>query len=209
MAGGKHSVKVKKRKPSMKRIVLRGVRFKLGVSEVTGTIKAQDGIPFFYCEERNTVSSLPFTISPDYLGATVSAYMRSASHELLLELGPDDVLDKDMKPYDIDLCTQLDRVEALYEEEKIRRLSDIGYPFVMSVLAGLVLVVSLLFHAWYIAIAAALVLLVELRDVRRVSRLLNRQIVYDPTGKWVNLLTRETNLNGGYKLPTEEEVQFF
>ena len=201
--------KRKKRKASVKRIVLEDTYFKLGVSKVTGVIKAQDGIPFFYCEERNTVSSIPFAISPDYLGAVVSAYMRNNSNELLLKLGPDDVLTEDLREGEIDLCSELERVEAMYEEEKIRRLNDVGYPFIMFLLGVIALVVSLVFHAWYFAIASTAVVLVELRDVLRVSRVFSKQLVYDAAGKYINLSTRETNLNGGYKIPTEEEVLLF
>lgn len=199
----------KKRKSVYSNIVLEDTYFKLGAERVVGHILAQNGIPYFYCDEKGTASSLPFAVSSDYLGVETRAYMRNGTTEILAELGEDDVLIDELEDDELDVLAGLEPVNALYEEEKIRRLSDLTYPFFVCIFSVAAVITGIVMKKWFILVAGLIALAINVFDIYRISKVFRRQRVYDAAGHYVDLSTGETDLNGGYKIPSESEAGLF
>lgn len=199
----------------MRKIVFEDVDFCLGVKRVVGQIVAEQGIPVFYVPKEHLIMRVPFAVSAEYYDQTFEAFIYPGCKDVLLQLGEDDILIDDLTEGDLDLLSEMDVLEAMAEEEKIRETPAIAKKFFnmfVSILAlvGLVMA-SVVFHIEVpfiamlgIAIVAGAIFLINLLRFISCIKFLSSTKVYDRSGRWVDLQTMETSLNGGYTIPRKE-----
>lgn len=181
-------------------IVLGDIVFKLGVREVSGVIRGQQGLTCFISEEEGLAIPLSFNVPIEMYDEEVTAWVRTSDNSLVLELGADDVYVEELNPEDGEVdVTDPSVISDMFEEQKLRVvpqvITGIAYTLGAIVIAIIVALLKLpLFPA--LAIPACLGAWGLGWSAKWYSQL-NRSIAYDAVGNWIDLSTGSTSLNDG------------
>lgn len=181
-------------------IVLSDLVFKLGVYEVSGTIQGQQNVACFVSDDKKHAVPLTFSVPVEAYGEPVTAFLRTYDNSLVLNLGPDDVdvreLDTEAGELDI---TNPSAISDLFEEQKMRRvpqvLSGIGSTIAMAILAVVLFLLKLDVFP-FVIVPACIALFGLVWSVPNYITL-NRSVVYDSTGNWIDMKSGETSLDDG------------
>lgn len=195
----------------MGKLKLRDVQFCLGVERIHGVIHAEQGMALFYCPARGIIALYPGRLSAEDYETTKTVYVYNGTNKLRLRRGRDDVLNSEMTQYDLDLLTQFKRLEDMVEAEKIKRIPKIMASYasvIMLVMTGVLAYIFRSYIPMFFAIEGAIVFVGVLSFLSAMSltKTLNSPRVYDANGCWVNMKTGETNLSGGFKIPSKKEA---
>lgn len=184
----------------MKKIVLKDYRFKLGVKRYDGIIHAEQGIPMFYCAGEGVVARLTFPVCADDYEEPLTAYIRNGEDEVILSLDSDDILLEDLREDMLDVTENTEYLSDLLNEERVRFvpkvLQTIGST-ILTLIAGIAL---MLFKQHMLGGVAFGVTLAQFIVVWRGIKVMSDTRIYDKRGRWVDVATGDTNLNGGYRL---------
>lgn len=189
----------KKRVPK-NAIVLKGLIFKLGIRTIIGKVVEQNGAICFASEQEGIYCLLPFYVSEENYNQNVEAWVRTYDASLVFKLGPDDLpvehLDDNKRYFDV---TSMEPLEELFERCLTKRvptlLSSLRYAIGSAVVALLFWLLHLDIFP-FVVLPAALALYDIVWFVGNY-RELNRRIIYDAVGNWINLSSGVTSLNGG------------
>lgn len=197
---------MKRKKPPRYSIVLNDIVFRLGVKEVEGLVLEKAGMKFIYCEELDQLLPLRFAVASNAVGQRFNVLVRPADGEVLLKLGEDDKLVEyiDVENGQLDV-SNIETVRDLYEGHKAVIVQEVvngmGLTAVAMILSIVVFILKLELFPWLL-IPVCIALFGVIWSCRWY-RTLNREIVYDALGNWINLATGTTSLNKGkfkYKL---------
>lgn len=184
----------------MKKIILKDYRFKLGVKQYDGIIHAEQGIPMFYCPGEGVVARLTFPVCADDYEEPLTAYIRGDEDEIILELDTDDILLQDIRGDMLDVIENTEYLSDILNEERVRYAPTVLKWVGGTILTFIATLVLLFFKQYIICGIAALVTLIQFLFARSGIKTVTTTRVYDRRGRWVDVATGETNLNGGYRL---------
>lgn len=197
-----------KRKAPNNAIVLGDLVFKLGVYEVPGTIQGQQGMACFMSNDGKHAIPLPFNVPLDAYGETFTAFLRTYDDSLVLELGADDVRITELNEEagEIDITSPL-AISDLFEEQKMRMvpqvLSGIGSTIAMTILA--VVLYFMEFSIFPFVVVPVCIAIFGLAWSIPNYLTLNRSVVYDAVGNWIDMKSGRTSLDDGeFRYKVEE-----
>lgn len=193
----------------MGKIVLNDLDFCLAIKQVTGVIRAEQGVPVFHSEEDGIVAPIPCFISAEFYDTEVSAYMYVGTNQLLLEPQVDDVMVDDLTGEDVAVNESYDELQFLMEEQKIRLVPKaLMFSAISAMGVVLALIIAALLFFKFVSFKPLFLLdLIPIvaggLGVRYYGKILDQTTIYDRNGNWVNLTTGETSLGEGFRLPIE------
>lgn len=183
-------------------ITLHGVRFRLGVVEVTGFLQADKGIVTLVPEEGKPFF-IPFYVPWKQYNTKVKAYARAWTDTLLEEATDDDKLIDELGPHEIDVITQRDVLKDALSKEKMGHMPGYVTVIGLELVAGLASVITAFIGLPFVCLPC----LCGVVGLNIISSLYQQSfdgtIVRDSCGHWVDLSTGRTNLGGGFVLPLE------
>lgn len=186
----------------MKKLTVEGKRFKVGTAQLKGIIHAEQGIPMFYCEREGVIARLPFFVSADMYEEPFTAFYHPGSDVIFTELSRDDILLEDVRPDMIDVIGEDTNLGQLLEKAKLEILPHAMTLCLCSVLSVIVSVVSiLLFRKFLVSLLLGALTVGIIGATRSHLGALNSTVLYDKRGRWVDVATGKTNLNGGWDIP--------
>lgn len=191
--------KKSRHKPPRNAIVLEDIVFKLGIREVKGIIHGQQGMAVFVCEEEGIAVPLDFNVPLERYEEEITADIRTFDKSLVFEPGVDDMveccIDTDAGELDVDPVL----LRNLFEGEKLRVVPQVitgmGYTFLSALAAVIFRILNFPIFP-YLAIPFCLSVYGLVWSIRWYIQL-NKSVVYDSRGNWVDLATGQTSLNGG------------
>lgn len=190
----------KKSKPPRNAIILRDLRFVISIRDVHGIIMESQGVPAFYSREEKFGAILPFQPDKEMYNTEVIATVHNITNEIVLEPKKDDryvnEINEDLGEIDI---TNHAIITNLFEEQKIRMVSQLFSAVGMTLVSLILFIIANVVHAdiFPFRIIPACLFLFCISWCIRWFRILNKSIVYDSVGNWINLATGNTSLNDG------------
>lgn len=204
----------KKAKATVPNVRDTDVQFGTLVRDVTATVVAEQGMVVLKVEGDPNPYFLPagVVLSAETYGTQVEITVREVTHEVVLELGEDDIYERDLEEDNrLMPVSSASEVKQLLEECKIRQITKDAKAF-STCIAGIALAIvgAVLYRRGFqypmvalLAVPAGVLtaLLFGVRPCIRLVRSLNTHIISDCANNYIDVETGKTNMNGGMMLP--------
>lgn len=187
------------------------------VHDSTATIVAEQGLVMLKVADDPQPFFLPegVVLPAEAYGETVDVTIRNITHEVVQELGEDDIYEDELEDNPkLMAVDQWGEVKRLLEECKLRTITKNSKSF-STCLAGLALcLVSgyLLMRGFLVpeicyggmAVGAIAAIVCIIKPIRQLLFTLNTKTICDGANNWINVETGKTNLNGGLQIPSSQ-----
>lgn len=196
-------------------IEAKDVAFCTLIHDDIGLVVAEQDVVMIQTQSDRQMRNPPDGINllPEHYGKKFDLIVRDATDEIILDAGADDCREEDLTEKSRRLAiTSTQDLEELFQERKVQSFTK-SAASISTAVAGLVLAIA---GAWlygheffipYLALACvpagvALGLLFGVLPLWQLIRRLNCDIIVDCNGRWVNMKTGRSNINGGMRFPT-------
>lgn len=186
------------------------------VEDVTATIVAEQGLVVLKVEGDPQPFFLPpgLTLTHEAYGQQVNITVRGITHEVVLELGEDDIYEDELEANSKLMPVEnIEEIKQLLEECKIRELTTETKAF-STCIAGIALsiVSAVLLRGGFqypqlcyggIPLGIVIALVFGIRPIKKLLRSMNTHIICDSANNYINVETGKTNMNGGMQFPMQ------
>lgn len=184
------------------------------VHDTSATIVAEQGVVLLKVDGDPKPYFLPdgVRVPSESYGQTVNVTVRGITHEVVLDLGEDDIYEEDLENNPKLMPVEdWSEIKQLLEECKIRELTKESKAF-STCIAGIALCVvsSVLLSKGFdyrilcytgILLGILVAIVFGLRPIFNLIRSLNTHVICDSADNYINVETGKTNMNGGMQFP--------